>query len=103
MSRSETAPDPALARVSRELEEAVGRLLLPGAPERADPADVRRALSAAVRLYAAAAEAAGEDIDPLEEPASSTDAVVVACALLKARDLNPFDLALWFGRSRTAG
>jgi hypothetical protein len=27
--------------------------------------------------------------------------MVVACALLRAHNLNPFDLALWF--SRTAG
>jgi hypothetical protein len=65
--------------------------------------DLRRLLSAAIRLYAAVSEQAAQDIVPIDAEVSTTDAVVLACALLKARDLNPFDLALWFSRSRTAG
>jgi hypothetical protein len=61
-----------------------------------------RLVSTAVRLYATANAAASADIAPLEAEVSTTDAVVMACALLKARDLNPFDLALWFSRPRTA-
>jgi hypothetical protein len=64
---------------------------------------VQQALSAVVRLYAAACEATGIDLAPLEPDVSTTDAVVMACAMLKARDLNPFDLALWFSRTRVAG
>jgi hypothetical protein len=62
--------------------------------------DLRLAVSAVVELYALANEAAPADIPPLEPGVSTTDAVVMACALLKARDLNPFDLALWFSRTR---
>jgi hypothetical protein len=65
--------------------------------------DLRRLLSAAIRLYAAVSEQAARDIVPIDAEVSTTDAVVLACALLKARDLNPFDLALWFSRTRTAG
>lgn len=66
------------------------------------PEDTLRGLvSTTVRLYANANEAASADIAPLEPEISTTAAVVMACALLKARDLNPFDLALWFSRSRT--
>jgi hypothetical protein len=29
---------------------------------------------------------------------STTEAMIMACALLRAQHLNPFDLALWFSR-----
>lgn len=65
--------------------------------------DLSRLVSSAVRLYAAANEGAEHAVPPTDGDVSTTDAVVMACALLKAHDLNPFDLALWFSRSRVAG
>lgn len=70
-------------------------------PETVSPDRLRALLSATVQLYAAFCEHTGTDLDPLESEVPATDAVVLACALLKARDLNPFDLALWFSRSRS--
>lgn len=63
---------------------------------------VTKLLSGAVKLYAAVAEEAepGAEIAPVIDGAvSTTEAMVVACALLRAHRLNPFDLALWFQRT----
>ncbi len=64
--------------------------------------DVTHLVSGAVKLYAAIAEEAepGAAIAPvIDRTVSTTEAMVVACALLRAHRLNPFDLALWFQRT----
>ncbi len=63
--------------------------------------DVTALVSGAVKLYATSAEEAESDVPVIDATVSTTEAMVVACALLRAHHLNPFDLALWF--SRTAG
>jgi hypothetical protein len=101
MSLSEPRCTGELAELVKRLADAANHAHSEDAS--ALPEDVLRGLvSAAVRLYATANAAASDDIAPLEPEISTTDAVVMACALLKARDLNPFDLALWFSRPRTA-
>ena len=62
-------------------------------------AEVSALVSSAARVYGATAEALGEDFNPLTPEVSTTEAVMLATALLKARDLNPFDLAVWFSRT----
>lgn len=66
-------------------------------PLETDEESVRRIVTAAARLYARYCETAGP-IDPLRPDVSPTEAVELACGLLRSRDLNPFDLALWFSR-----
>jgi hypothetical protein len=59
-------------------------------------------MSAAVKLYAASVEELepGADTSPIvDDTVSTTEAIVVASALLRAHHLNPFDLALWFSRT----
>jgi hypothetical protein len=61
------------------------------------PDAARRLVAVAARGWAVAAEEDatapdGTDVTP-------TEAVVLATTALKAHDLNPFDLALWFSRS----
>jgi hypothetical protein len=63
-----------------------------------DAAEVRKAVTEATRMYAAACERAGTEIPPLDSTVSTTDALTLACALLRSQGLTPFDLALWFGR-----
>lgn len=63
-----------------------------------DAAEIRRRVSEATRLYAAACEQAGTEIPPLEPGVSTTEALTLACALVRSQGLTPFDLALWFGR-----
>ncbi len=85
------------------LAEQVDQLIAEGRAHEVPAEQLQALVTAATRLYAAANEGAAQASDPLRDNASTTDAVVLTCALLKARDLNPFDLALWFSRSRVAG
>jgi hypothetical protein len=68
--------------------------------ERADlsPDDVQAIVSAATRLYANASTQAGLELPPLTSDVSTTDAVTLACALIRSHNLTPFDMAMWFGR-----
>jgi hypothetical protein len=67
------------------------------------PDDVKGVVSAATRLYANACTRAGEELPPLTEQISTTDAITLACALLRSQDLTPFDMAMWFSRGKTHG
>jgi hypothetical protein len=91
-----------LGRLSREVAQLVDRLLDSEAPEVLPVEDLRRLFSSAVRLYGGVSAVVDEDVDPLDGDVTPTDAVVAACALLKSHNLNPFDLSLWFSRSRVA-
>lgn len=98
MSTSEapTAQD-RLAAVSAELERAVDEVLAGDGPVELDDTSLQRVVTAAARLHARFGDTHGHT-DPLREDVSPTEAVDLACGLLRARDLNPFDLALWFSR-----
>jgi hypothetical protein len=96
-SESPSARADRIAGLVAALEDDVAAAQGDGAIAALDPAVARRLLGVAARCYEVAAEEgaaplAGADVTP-------TAAVVVATAALKAHDLNPFDLALWFSRS----
>lgn len=61
--------------------------------------DLRALVGCAARVHAAASEAAGYELPVADARMATTEAVVLACALLRAQELTPFDLALWFSRS----
>ena len=52
----------------------------------------------ATLAYARAVEEAEHEVPPLQPSVSTTDALTLACALLRSQNLTPFDLALWFSR-----
>ena len=60
--------------------------------------EVRAVISAATRLYANASTRAGRELPPLTPAVSTTEALTLACALLRSQDLTPFDMAMWFSR-----
>lgn len=60
--------------------------------------EVRAIVSAATRLYAHASAQAGRELPPLTPDVTTTDAITLACALLRSQDLTPFDMAMWFSR-----
>jgi hypothetical protein len=64
------------------------------------PDDVlRRVLTAAVKAYAAKAEAAEDEVTPFDADAvTATETAVTACAMIRAAGLNLFDIAMWFQR-----
>lgn len=61
--------------------------------------DVTSLLTGAIKLYVACADEREIDIPPIDATVSTTEAMVVACVLLRAQHLNPFDLAVWFQRT----
>jgi hypothetical protein len=67
------------------------------------PDDLRSVISAATRLYANACTRAGEELLPVTAQVSTTDAVTLACALVRSQDLTPFEMAMWFSRGKTHG
>lgn len=87
-----------IAQVDAQIERTIQR----GELAQVRSEDVTHLVSGAVKLYAAIAEEAepGAEIAPvIDKTVSTTEAMVVACALLRAQRLNPFDLALWFQRT----
>ncbi|HTA51977.1 MAG TPA: hypothetical protein VK757_04265 [Candidatus Acidoferrum sp.] len=63
------------------------------------PEDVTNLLTAGIKLYAAYAEELETEVPPVDSSLSTTEAMVVACALLRAQHMNPFDLAVWFQKT----
>jgi hypothetical protein len=79
--------------------DAVTAALRSGDPDAIPDDALRRVLTAAVKAYAAKAEAAGGEFAPFEADAvTATETVVTACAMIRAADLNLFDIAMWFQR-----
>jgi hypothetical protein len=100
MSPSEEAAN--LSALLVQLRGQIERTIQAGELGRVPPEDLTSLVSGAVKLYAAAAEEAESEVSAIDGTVSTTEAMVVACALLRAHRLNPFDLALWFSRTAPA-
>ncbi|HEX4195209.1 MAG TPA: hypothetical protein VHY80_19015 [Stellaceae bacterium] len=78
---------------------AVASALKRGEPHAISDEALRRVLTAAVRVYAAKSEDVGREIAPfLANTVTATETVTAACAMIRAVDLNLFDVAMWFRR-----
>lgn len=85
-----------------ELREQIERTTEAGEIANVPAAGVTSLVSGAVKLYAAVvedAEPGADAVSVIDATVSTTEAMVMACALLRAHHLNPFDLALWFSRT----
>ena len=52
-----------------------------------------------MKVYAAKVERRGHDVVPFAQNAvTATETVVTACGMIRAADLNMFDVAIWFHR-----
>jgi len=70
-----------------------------GKPEAVPDETLQRVLTAAVRLYAAKSEDRARELAPFgEQPVNATEAVTAICAIMRAADLNFFDLQMWYRR-----
>ena len=70
-----------------------------GEPDAISDQTLQQVLAAAVRVYAAKAERRGGDAKPFADGSvTATEAIVAACGMIRAADLNPFDVAMWFHR-----
>ena len=78
---------------------AVRAALKRGQPDAISDHALQRILTAAVKVYAAKVERRGHDVAPFARGAvTATETVVTACGLIRAADLNMFDVAIWFHR-----
>jgi hypothetical protein len=70
-----------------------------GDPDAISDETLQAVLTAAVRIYAAKVERHG-DVKPFADGdgVTATEAIVAACGIIRAADLNPFDMAMWFHR-----
>ena len=60
---------------------------------------LREALTAAVKNYAAHVDSSGAAAPLMEKNSiTATEAVLAICELMRAADLNPFDVAMWYRR-----
>ena len=87
-----------LREIGLQLNQIAAHALAGNASELADLPALDQLLTPLVKLYAAATEATGRELPPVTQEATATEVVVLACALLRAQNLNPFDLAVWFSR-----
>jgi hypothetical protein len=78
---------------------AVRAALKRGEPDAISDKTLQQVLTAAVKVYAAKVERRGHDVVPFPQHAvTATETVVTACAMIRAADLNMFDVAIWFHR-----
>src|SRR5262249_23254762 len=70
-----------------------------GIPDAISDRALQQVLTAAVKIYAAKVERRGHDVAPFSPDAvTATETVVTACGMIRAADLNMFDVAIWFHR-----
>jgi hypothetical protein len=101
-------PAPAVAdaalefgRLADAFVAAADRAVSNGATARIPGGDLERVITAAIRLYAAKAEAEGTFAPPVSaERITPTEVVMFVSEMLRAADLNLFDLAMWYRRAR---
>ena len=88
------------ACVTDFVELAVQDLLRPEAGQLADD-DLAKVMTAAVRLYAARTEARDRYPSPLQTgELMATDVAIAVSEMIRAVDMNLFDLSMWHGRPR---
>jgi hypothetical protein len=93
--QAETA-DP-IAAFCAKAEEAINT----GKPDLIPDDVLQRVFSAAVRLYTAKWEDRVAELAPFgDRPVNATEAVTAICAIMRAADLNFFDLQMWYRRAR---
>ena len=86
------------AAVGATFSDFAKAALARGEPDAVPDLELQNVLAAAVRVYAAKVEQRGE-VKPLGDNAvTATEVIVTACGLVRAADLNPFDVAMWFHR-----
>jgi hypothetical protein len=96
VSASATTGEDCVAAFCARVDDALAR----GKPEAVADESLQRVLSAAVRLYAAKSEDRAQELAPFgERPVNATEAVTAICAIMRAADLNFFDLQMWYRRS----
>jgi hypothetical protein len=70
-------------------------------PETISDAELRQVLTDAVKLYSKRVEETGAFPPPIDsERVTATEAVTTICEIMRAVEINMFDLNMWYGRAR---
>ncbi|MGB6537959.1 MAG: hypothetical protein WBF58_18565 [Xanthobacteraceae bacterium] len=70
-----------------------------GEPDAISDRTLQQVLAAAIKIYAAKVERRGHEVAPFpQNTVTATESVVTACGMIRAADLNMFDVAIWFHR-----
>jgi len=89
----------AFSRNAGAFADAAERVLASGAADEVASAELERVLTAAIKLYAAKAEGVATPAPPVSaDKITPTEVVVVVSEMLRAADLNLFDLSMWYRR-----
>jgi hypothetical protein len=87
--------------IGADFVEAADLALSAGRPDQVSDADLERIMTAAIRLYAAKADAGDAQVRPATpELVTPTDIVVTVSALIRSAGLNLWDLSMWFNRTK---
>jgi hypothetical protein len=90
-----------VAELAAIFAEAAERALAQGETAAMPSVELERVITAAIKLYAAKAEAEQALPAPVAaERVTPTEIVMVVTEMLRAVNLNLFDLAMWYRRAR---
>lgn len=102
MSAGENGAGRQAVAIASAFRDVVMTALQRGDLDAIPDAALRRVLTTAVKAYAAKVEAAEGEFAPFEaDQVTATETAIAACAMIRAAELNPFDIAMWFGRPVT--
>ncbi len=91
------------AAAAQAIFESAREAVEAGETERFSEETVQQLMTAAVKLFAAKVEREDRFFSPILDPGklvTPTDVVVTVSEMLRAVNLNTFDLAMWFNRPR---
>ncbi len=101
-----TQPEVDSAEAAQAIFKAALEAVEAGETQRFSEETVQKLMTAAVKLFAAKVEQEDRFFSPLLDPGklvTPTDVVVTVSEILRAVNLNTFDLAMWFNRPRPPG
>jgi hypothetical protein len=100
-SAEPTSAEGELAALAEGLLKIAGRTLAEGDYASISSGELASVLTSAMKLYAAKAEAEGQLPAPISaERLTPTEVVLTVTEMLRACNLNLFDLAMWYRRAR---
>lgn len=100
-SAEPTGTDGEFAAVAESFLGVAGRTLATGDYASISSSELASVLTTAMKLYAAKAEAEGQLPAPVSaERLTPTEVVLTVTEMLRACNLNLFDLAMWYRRAR---
>ena len=96
-SSSETRAEDGLAQRVQRLYQEAEAMLASGAIDGISEESIQQLLTAAVKLYVAKREAGAAFSPFVEDSVTATEVSITAHGMLKAADMQVFELSLWSG------